>query len=321
MKVLLTGAFGNIGSSARMELAARGHELTCLDIPSRANRRAARRLPGNVRVVWGDIRNAGDVAQAVAGQDAAIHLAFVIPKLSVTGIDCEDRPDWSRSVNVGGTANLIAALQAQVAPPRLIFASSLHIYGPTQDLEPPRHIDDPLRPTEHYSFHKVECEQLVRDSGLKWSIFRFAAAMPIALTPDPGMYDVPLANRMEFVHTRDVGLALANGVESDAIWGKTLHIGGGPRCQLLYREIAGKALDAMGVGMLPDRAFGQQQFCTDWLDTAESEALLHYQVHTYDDYVADMRARLGWRRPLVQAFRPLVRRWLLSRSPYYAQAS
>ncbi len=320
MKMLLTGAFGNIGTSTCQELIAHGHEVTCFDVPTRANRRSARHLPAGVRVEWGDVRKPADVARAVAGQDVVIHLAFVIPKLSVTGIDCEDRPEWAREINVGGTANLIAAMQAEPVPPRLIFASSLHIYGPTQHLDPPRCIDDPLNPTEHYSRHKVACEALVRSSGLRWSIFRFAAAMPIALRPDPGMYDVPLDNRMEFVHTHDVGLALANGAEGDDVWGRTLHIGGGPRCRLVYREIVEKALTAMGVGMLPEEAFGERQFCTDWLDTRESEALLHYQVHTYDDFVAEMRAVLGWRRPLMTMFRPLVRRWLLSKSRYYAHA-
>ena len=320
MKILLTGAFGNVGPSARQELLRRGHQLTCFDVRTRANARAARRLPGDTRVIWGDIRKPSDVARAVAGQDVVIHLAFVIPKLSATGTGCEDRPDWAREINVGGTRNLIEAMRALPAPARLIFSSSLHIYGPTQDQEPPRAIGDPLNPTEHYSHHKVECEALVRESGLMWSILRFAAAMPIALRPDPGMFDVPLANRMEFVHTRDVGLALANAADSADVWGRVLHIGGGPRCQLHFREIAAKALEGMGVGMLPDEAFGARQFCTDWLDTREGEALLHYQVHTYDDYVADMRARLGWRRHLVRLFRPLVRAWLLSTSPYYAHA-
>ncbi len=320
MRVLLTGAFGNVGSSARAELLRRGHQLTCFDVRTPANVRAARQLPKDMRVIWGDIRRPADVAEAVAGQDVVIHLAFVIPKLSATGTGSEDRPDWSRSINVDGTRNLIEAMSALPHPPRLIFASSLHIYGPTQDQEPPRVVGDPLNPTEHYSRHKVACEELVRGSALEWSILRFAAAMPIALQPDAGMFDVPLANRMEFVHTHDVGLALANAVESEEIWGRILHIGGGPRCQLYFREIAEKALTGMGVGMLPDEAFAAKQFCTDWLDTRESQALLNYQVHTYDDFVADMRARLGWRRPLVRLFRPWVRAWLLGKSPYYLPA-
>ena len=37
-----------------------------------------------------------------------------------------------------GTRNLLEALKCQPVPPRLIFASSLHVFGRTQDQPPPR---------------------------------------------------------------------------------------------------------------------------------------------------------------------------------------
>jgi nucleoside-diphosphate-sugar epimerase len=194
------------------------------------------------------------------------------------------------------------------------------VYGRTQDLPPPRTAGDPVAPIEHYARHKMECEALVRASGLAWTIFRLAAALPLALRPDPGMYDVPLDNRIEFVHTRDAGLAVANGVSSDAARGRLLLVGGGPRCQYRYRQLVETNLEAMGIGMLPEAAFSSVPFPTDWLDTAESQALLRYQRHDLDDYAAEMRARLGLRRHAVRLIRPLARRWLLSKSPYYPRS-
>ena len=79
-----------------------------------------------------------DVLAAVSGQDVVVHLAFIIPTLSATGIQSERQPDLAYAVNVGGTRNLIAAAQEQDRPPRLIFSSSVHVYGPTQHLAPPR---------------------------------------------------------------------------------------------------------------------------------------------------------------------------------------
>jgi hypothetical protein len=114
-----------------------------------------------------------------------------------------------------------------------------------------------------------------------------------------------------------VGLAFANAVTCPEAAGKVLHIGGGPRCQYLYREITGKVLAGMGLGPLPEEAFTTVPFPTDWLDTAESQRLLAYQRHTLDDYVQDMRAELGYRRYLVRVFQPLVRYLLLKQSPYY----
>lgn len=321
MNVLLTGAFGNIGQNALGELVQAGHMVRCFDMPTRTNLASAARLQkrhgASMSVLWGDLRRAPDVAAAVAGQEVVVHLAFIIPKLSATGVESEDQPDWAREINVGGTRNLIKAMQEMPAPPRLLFASSYHVYGLTQDQPPPRTAYDPVHPVEHYAQHKVECEQMVRTSGLEWAIFRFAAALPIALKLDPGMFDVPLNNRMEFVHSRDVARALANGVSSPDIWRKLLLIGGGARCQYIYREIVERVLDAAGVGMLPDDAFCQTPFATDWIDTTESQRLLNYQQRDLGDYLTEMQAAFGMRRHLIRAVRPLARQVLLSKSPYY----
>jgi UDP-glucose 4-epimerase len=316
MKVLLTGAFGNIGTSTLKELVRQGHEVRCFDLRTPANERAARRFDGQITVVWGDLRRPEDVAAAVEGQDLVLHLAFIIPKMSTTGVESEDQPDLARAVNVGGTRNLLDAIRAQPRPPRLIFASSYHVFGRTQDQPPPRKVSDPVDPVEHYSRHKVECEEMVRASGLEWAILRLSATLPLAIQLDKGMFDVPLDNRIEFSHTLDVGLAFANAVSSEEIWGKILLIGGGPGCQLIYREIVQQVLEATGAGMLPKEAFGSTPFCTDWVDTTESQALLQYQTRTFDDYVRDMVKLLGFRRHLIRLFRPIVRRWLLRRSPY-----
>ncbi len=317
MKVLLTGAFGNVGQSALAELLRQGHPVRCFDLRTKANERAARRWGDRIEVMWGDLRNPEDVARAVEGQDVVVHLAFIIPKLSATGIESEMRPDLAYQVNVAGTRHLIEAMKAQPRPPRLVFSSSLHVYGQTQEQPPPRRADDPVNPTEHYSRHKVLCERMIRESGLEWVILRFGAVFPLAMRPDPGMFDVPLENRMEFVHTRDVGLAIANAVSHPEVWGKVLLIGGGPRCQFHFGEMAARILEAMGVGMLPREAFSPIPFCTDWLDTEESQRLLQYQQRTLDDYIRDMVAVLGFRRHLIRAFRPLVRWWLLRQSPYW----
>jgi UDP-glucose 4-epimerase len=317
MRVLLTGAFGNIGRSTIDELVSRGHQVRCFDIRNRTNEKIARQYGDKIDVFWGDLRQPETLAAAVMDQDAVLHVGFVIPKLSVTGIGSEDQPDWARAVNVGGTHNLIQALQLHNTNARLLFTSSLHIYGRTQDQPPPRTVLDIPKPVEHYARHKVECEQLVTGSRLTWSIFRLGAALPIRLIMDAGMFDVPLDNRIEFVHTRDVGFALAEALQCDQVWGKILHIGGGKRCQLYYREMVSAVLGAAGVGKLPASAFTRVPFSTDWLDTDESQSLLGFQRHTIEDYARDLRASVGSLRYLIQSVRPLVARYLLNYSPYW----
>jgi hypothetical protein len=108
---------------------------------------------------------------------------------------------------------------------------------------------------------------------------------------------------------------VARAVSHPEVWGRTLNIGGGPRCQLVYRDYLGGFLDAMGVGRLPDEAFSTEPYCTDWLDTEESERLLRYQRRGYDDVVRETAALLGWQKPLARLFRPLVRAGMLRLSP------
>jgi UDP-glucose 4-epimerase len=317
MRVLLTGAFGNVGRSTIDELLKQGHHVRCFDIRCRANEKIARKYGKKVEVFWGDLRREKDLEAAVVEQDTVLHVGFVIPKLSVTGVGSEDKPDWAREVNVGGTQNLIHALQRKNPKARLLFTSSLHVYGRTQDQPPPRTVQDIPQPVEHYARHKVACEHLVMGSGLNWAIFRLGAALPIRLIMDKGMFDVPLDNRIEFVHTRDVGFALAQALYCDQVWGKILHIGGGKRCQLYYHEMVSAVLGAVGVGKLPEKAFTRVPFSTDWLDTEESQSLLGFQRHTMVDYARDLQARVGSLRYLIQSFRPLVSRYLLNFSPYW----
>ena len=125
--------------------------------------------------------------------------------------------------------------------------------------------------------------------------------------------------RIEFVHTRDAGLAVANAVGSGTVWGRILLIGGGSQCQFIYGDMVARLLEAMGVGMLPEEAFTLMPFCTDWLDTRESQRLLRYQRYGLDEYIREMQSLWGVRRHLIRAFRPLLRRWLLKHSSYYRE--
>ena len=157
----------------------------------------------------------------------------------------------------------------------------------------------------------------MRESGLEWCVLRFAAALPYSIRMDPGMFDMPPENRIECIHTRDVGMAVANAAESPEVWGKTLLIGGGPKCQLYYRDMLEILLDSMGVGMLPESAFSRKAFATDWMDTRESQRLLHYQQRDLTDFADELRKKLGLRRLAVRLLQPLVRRRLLALSPHY----
>jgi nucleoside-diphosphate-sugar epimerase len=312
MKVLLTGATGNVGSHTLPQLVKRGHTVRCLTRLSSANRRFAAALPAGAEVAWGNLTDPAAVARAVDGVDTVVHLAAMIPP------GADEQPDAARQTNVDGTANVIEACLAQAAPPRLLFTSTFDVHGFTLDQAPPRHIDDPVVATNPYTEHKIECERLIRESGLTYCIFRLADVPILGIRdPHPIMFEIGLDNRIESLHADDAGLAITNALETVQVWGRVLFVGGGPSCQLTYREYLGRLLAAMGVEPLPEEAFSDAVYATDWIDTEESEALLHYQRHTFDDIAEAIAASLGWKRRLVPVAGPLARAAILKHSPYY----
>ena len=94
MRTLVTGGRGLLGSAVVTELVRRGHEVTVLQ-----------RSPSGLDVaeILGDITDSAVVEEALAGQEAVVHLAA---KVSMSGAEA----DFYR-VNVEGTEALVGAAQ------------------------------------------------------------------------------------------------------------------------------------------------------------------------------------------------------------------
>lgn len=315
VRVLLTGAFGNIGKTTLHELLEQQHTVRCFDLPTPQNQQAAKQFGDQIDIVWGDLRKPEDVSKAVDGVEAVIHIAFIIPPPS------EIKPEFAYSVNVGGTKNLIEAMQNQPEPPRLIFASSFHIHPYIHDRPVPITVDAPTEPIDNYASHKIECERMIRESGLQWCILRLGTVPPIPpykadATSIKYMFDVPLQTRVEFIHFRDAGLAFANAATCDDCLGKVMFLGGGKSSQIDYREYFTTYLDAFGLRMFPDSAFGSKPYCGDWLDTTDSQALLQYQRLTFADWTQELKQVTRTQRFFTRLVQPFVMRYLLKLSPY-----
>ena len=163
-KLLLTGAAGQIGRTLRSGLRGQYKLLRLTDIAELEPEDSGE------EVVQADLTDRAAVRRAVAGMDAVIHLG---------GIPDEDSYERVRSVNMDGTANLLAAAH-EAGVRRVVFASSIHAvgYAPRE----PIHMDIPVRPDTFYGLSKVFGEALGRlyvdRYGLEFVSVRICSFLP-----------------------------------------------------------------------------------------------------------------------------------------------
>ena len=162
--VLVTGGAGYVGSNLVPKLLAAGYRVTVLDLCIYGDV-----LPPHpdLRIVNGDLRNPVDVAAALAGCDAVIHLACISNDPS---FDLD--PTLGRSINYDCFRPLVrAAKDAGVR--RFIYASSSSVYGIKNT--PDVHEDLALEPLTDYSKYKAMCEDVLmaeREPGFVTVILR-----------------------------------------------------------------------------------------------------------------------------------------------------
>jgi nucleoside-diphosphate-sugar epimerase len=318
MKVLLTGAFGNVGLSTLKELLNRKHKVTLFDLKTSRNKEIFKEYKNQVAIVWGDIRDFNKVKKAVKEQDAIIHTAAIIPPLA------DEKPDFAKEVNVGGTKNILKAIQEQERRIKLIYISSIAVYGDRRK-NPMIKVIDPPNPSKNdeYAKQKLECENLIVNSEIDWIIFRLTYIVSAAkLNLDPIMFYMPLDTCIEICHTKDVGFALAESVTSQEIIGKILNIGGGKECRIMYRDYIHHMFDLFGLGgdLLPNDAFSENDFHCGFMDTRETQDFLHFQHITLYDYFREVKNKTSIKRFFNKCFpliiRPIVKKYLIHQSPY-----
>jgi UDP-glucose 4-epimerase len=226
MRVVITGASGNVGTSV-LEALRDDDEVS--SIVGIARRRPRLRVP-KVEWVEADVRDA-DLTSIFDGADAVVHLAWLIQP-------SRDEAELE-SVNVHGSDRVFAAAgEAEV--PKLVYASSVGAYSPG----PKDRAVDESHPTDgiessFYARHKSKAERLL-DSFERQNpgtavvrlrpalIFKRDAASGIRrlfagpFLPSPLLRRtliplIPSLTRLRFqaVHSLDVGEAYRLAIRSD----------------------------------------------------------------------------------------------------------
>lgn len=262
MKILVTGAYGFIGSAVTARLAADGHEILGL---GRRVEEAARQRP--------DIRwIALDIARATSPEDWLPHLAGVDAVVNCAGALQDGGSDDIRGVHVDGTVALFAACE-RAGVRRVVHVSAIGI--------------DRETPTE-FSATKLVADTDLARRELDWVILRPSvvygrsayggSALLRAAAALPGFVPVfPDTAELQVVHLDDVAETIAFFVNTAAPAKLALELAGPER--LSFTDIVKRYRRWLGFGDAREISVPR------WVATAAFR-------------LGDAVSRLGWRPPV-----------------------
>ena len=175
MKVLIIGGAGMIGRKLSERLAKDGtvageaiSKLTLYDVVPGATPAGAR-MP--VAIATGDLPAAGEADKLIADRpDVIFHLAAI-----VSG-EAEQDFDKGYRINMDGTRGLLEAVRKAGHKPRLVFASSIAVFGAPF----PEAIGDEFfnTPLTSYGTQKNICELLISDYSRKGFVDGLSIRLP-----------------------------------------------------------------------------------------------------------------------------------------------
>lgn len=169
-KILVTGASGFIGSFIVEQGLARGYEVW-----AGIRRSSSRRYLKDTRIKFIELNL--EEKEVLATQITSFketHAAwdYVIHAAGVT--KCIDKNEFMRT-NFEGTKNLVDVLKECDATPRkIIYLSSLSIFGPAREEEPhtPIQESDIAAPNTAYGYSKLMAEGYIRSCGIPYITLR-----------------------------------------------------------------------------------------------------------------------------------------------------
>jgi threonine 3-dehydrogenase len=187
MRVLITGAGGQIGGDLVITFQRRGYEVIATDVAARSER-----VPASHDVAWHhlDVTDASAVLALMrqVRPDRVFHLAAI---LSARG---EEIPQATYRVNEVGTYNVLEACR-ETGVGQMIFTSSIAVFGPDTHTETPTSDEAPRHPTTMYGVNKASGELLGsyyhRRYGFDFRAVRFPGLISASL-PGGGTSDYAL---------------------------------------------------------------------------------------------------------------------------------
>src|SRR4030043_1196957 len=235
MRVLITGGAGRLGITVCKAFLRDGYYVRVFDLDTPGNRKSVKGLNGKSEVMWGDITRPDSVRKAMAGVDAVVHMAGILPPVAY------EKPELAAKVNVGGTRIIVDMVKERGGNIPFLFTSSVAAFGPTPGASQPLCPEktEP-NPKGAYGETKLQAENTIKESGIDYVILRLTATMYLSFSVSDlkRMFTVPLNNRVEYCHPNDTASAILNAIKDfDKVKDNILVISGGPEQRMLYKDM------------------------------------------------------------------------------------
>jgi len=214
IQILVTGGAGYIGSMLVGLALRQGHHVKVIDNLSFGGLSLLSYWPHeNFEFIHGDIRNSGDLAIALEGVQAVIHLAAIVGDPA-----CAKEPQLATEINKTAS-EMLCSMAIEKGVERFVFASTCSNYGRMQNVNEFVDENSELKPVSHYAELKVGFENYLLNSktnGFSPVCLRFATAY--GLSPRP-RFDLTLN---EF--TRELFLKRQLDVYGENFWRPYCHV-------------------------------------------------------------------------------------------------
>mgnify|MGYP001433398375 CR=1 FL=1 len=276
--VLVTGGAGSMGRLVCGRLASEGHTIRAFDLAS-ANFEG---LPDGVSALPGDLTSKVSLESAIENVDAVVHLAAILPPVADLQIEL------AQLVNVQGTEILINAMQSTNPTARLVFSSSVSVYGkPTTDDEVSTFMR--YNPDDNYAVTKADSEQIVVNSGLDYCVLRISGvAIPVFQEP-PAAWPFLPDQKIEFIHRDDAVTAITSAVTAElTATNRIINVSGGLTWRMKGSQYVADYFEMIDVD--PAEAIYQStagHFA--WYSDEGGNNALKYQNNSYPDYLAQLQ--------------------------------
>ena len=276
--VLVTGGAGSMGRLVCSRLAAEGHAIRAFDLAT-ANFEG---LGGGISVLPGDLTSKTDLKSAIEEVDVVVHLAAILPPTA------DEQVELARLVNVHGTKMLVESMKSNNANARLVFSSSVSVYGaPTVDTDVTTSLD--YDPDDNYAVTKADSEQIVVNSGLDYCVLRISGvAIPVFQEP-PAAWPFLPNQKIEFIHRDDAVSAITSAVTAElTAENRIINVSGGLTWRMKGSQYVADYFEMIDVD--PVEAIYQStagHFA--WYSDEGGNNALKYQYNSYRDYLAQLQ--------------------------------